>query len=273
MKKEGLIKSNAYSLWLNDLDANSGSILFGGVNTAKFHGNLASLPIQQINGMHARFTVTLTGLSMDVGSNPQPFDSPMLPTPVLLDSGSSLTYLPAEITNTIFEEVGVSYNSQHGVAYIPCNTPVDQNHGFNFTFSGPSIFVGMEEMIVNFPTGRRPTYPNGDPACIFGISPAGPGGAVLGDTFLRSAYVVFDLENNEISIAKTNFNATESNIVEIGTGKDSVPDATGVAHPVTTVIAPTGDSHLNPSGSGAVSNNVPVLLAGCVAVLGFLLGI
>ena len=32
----GHIKSNAYSLWLNDLDASTGAILFGGVNTAKY---------------------------------------------------------------------------------------------------------------------------------------------------------------------------------------------------------------------------------------------
>jgi hypothetical protein len=40
MVADGLIQSNAYSLWLNDLDANTGSILFGGVDTAKYTAHL-----------------------------------------------------------------------------------------------------------------------------------------------------------------------------------------------------------------------------------------
>jgi hypothetical protein len=65
---------------------------------------------------------------------------------------------------------------------------------------------------------------------------------VLGDTFLRSAYVVYDLQNHEISLAATNFNATSSNILTI-TKESGVPDAKGVANPAT----PTGTV----SGGGA----------------------
>lgn len=60
-----------------------------------------------------------------------------------------------------------------------------------------------------------------------------------GDTFLRSAYVVYDLDNEEISLANTLFNVTESKILEIGTGKNSVPDATGALSAVT--VAPSGE--------------------------------
>jgi hypothetical protein len=49
MVADGLINSNAYSLWLNDLDANTGSILFGGVDSDKYTGDLETLPIQKIN--------------------------------------------------------------------------------------------------------------------------------------------------------------------------------------------------------------------------------
>ena len=49
---------------------------------------------------------------------------------------------------------------------------------------------------------------------------------VLGDTFLRSAYVVYHLGNDQISLAPTVFNATGSDIREINNGTDGVPDAT-----------------------------------------------
>lgn len=258
MKNDGLIQSTAYSLWLNDLDASTGSILFGGVNTGKFHGDLFSLPVQKVQGSYSAFVVTLTGLSMSVNSESQPFDSSSLPTPVLLDSGSSLTYLPNDIAATIFDELGVMFNSRQGIGYVPCNMAIGEGSGFNFTFSGPSISVGLDEMIINTgsdSSGSQPQFSDGEPACIFGIAPSSSSLSVLGDSFLRSAYVVFDLENNEISMAKTNFNSTENNIIEITKGEDGVPDATGVANPVTTVTGPTGGAHLDATGTGTVTGS------------------
>ena len=63
---------------------------------------------------------------------------------------------------------------------------------------------------------------------------------MLGDTFLRSAYVVYDLDNNQISIAPTNFNATSSNIREITTGTNAVPDSTIVPNAVSSIPVVTG---------------------------------
>jgi hypothetical protein len=37
----------------------------------------------------------------------------------------------------------------------------------------------------------------------------------LGDTFLRSAYVVYDLTNDRVAMAQSLMNATRSNVVEI----------------------------------------------------------
>lgn len=42
-----LIKSDAYSLWLDDLEANTWSIIFGGVDTDKYTGQFQTLPIQR----------------------------------------------------------------------------------------------------------------------------------------------------------------------------------------------------------------------------------
>lgn len=61
--------------------------------------------------------------------------------------------------------------------------------------------------------------------------------------------MVYDLDNEEISLANTQYNATESNILEIGTGAKSVPDATGVVSAVTAV----------PSGNGDRVNSTPYI--------------
>lgn len=63
---------------------------------------------------------------------------------------------------------------------------------------------------------------------------------MLGDTFLRSAYVVYDLANNAISLAPTNFNATASTVLEIAAGANGVPDASGVPGAVASASVTSG---------------------------------
>lgn len=250
MVDAGLINSNAYSLWLNDLDANTGSILFGGVDSDKYHGDLQTLPIQRVDGEYAEFLITLTGVAYEKGSNDKTYNSSDLPAAVLLDSGSSLTYLPDSIVEDIYNDVGVTYDTASEAGYVPCSYMNDDKN-FTFTFSSPSISVSMSEMVLEAGTGS--TYSDGTPACVFGIAPAGTSTVVLGDTFLRSAYVVYDIANNEISLAQTNFNSTSQNIQEIGTGSSSVPGATAVSNPVTSVVGAGTDATAVISG-GAVAS-------------------
>ncbi|EPE27997.1 Acid protease [Glarea lozoyensis ATCC 20868] len=225
---DGAIASNAYSLWLNDLDASTGNILFGGVDTEKFEGELTTLPIQAQSGVFAEFLVTLTAISLGgtvIARNQA--------QAVLLDSGSSLTYLPDAIAEAIFEQVGAQYDSTQETAFVPCSI-ASNSTTLDFTFSGTTIRVAMDELVIQVTStnGRPLTFSDGTRACVFGVAPAGSSTAVLGDTFIRSAYLVYDLANNEISIAQTTFNATATNVLEITTGSDSVPSATAVTNPV-----------------------------------------
>ena len=226
MATAGSISRNAYSLWLNDLDANRGSILFGGVDKERYIGNLQTLPIQPNRGVYSEFLITLTSLKL--GGEAIADDQAVA---VLLDSGSSLTYLPNTMVETIYKRLNAQFDATSSAAYVPCAL-ANKNETLDFTFSSPTISVEMNELVLDLvTTGGRPTFANGEPACLFGISPAGSGTVVLGDTFLRSAYVVYDLDNNRISLAQTNFNTTKSNVQEIPTGS-ALPDATFVADSV-----------------------------------------
>lgn len=235
MVQQGLINTNAYSLWLNDLDANTGSILFGGVNSDKYHGSLSSLPIIQTEGVYSAFYIALTSVGMDgttdsFGSN--------LDTAVLLDSGSSLIYLPDNVTSAIYTKLGVTYDSNEGAAVIDCSRAND-NTTIDFTFSSPTISVPMNELVLPI------SETNGVETCILGIAPADGSSCVLGDTFLRSAYVVYDLQSNKIALAQTNFNSTTDNIQEITNSTSTssgIPDATGVANAVTSVSTAVASS-------------------------------
>lgn len=245
----GLIQSSAYSLWLNDLDANQGSILFGGVDTAKYHGDLETLPVQKIYGQYSAFYIALTSVSVTNSSGTSKFSSNSLPSAALLDSGSSLTYLPNDIVSDIYQALDVTWESSQQTAYLPCSI-AKEDYKISYTFSSPTINVAISELILD---ATDATFSNGEQACVFGVNPSGGSSSLLGDTFLRSAYVVYDIDNNEISLANTNFNTKSSNVVEIGTGDDAVPGATAVSNPVTTVAVGTGGARIGGSGGSSTS--------------------
>jgi len=262
----GLIHSNAYSLWLDDLEASTGTILFGGVDTDKYHGQLQTLPIQKVFNDYAEFIITLSSMSLSIqGKNTSMTVN--LPTTVILDSGSSLTYLPNELTSAIYDALHVEYNSREAAAYASCSL-ANEEITLDFTFTTPTISVPISELIINGDTsdstarqnpdpqdsGSSSDFGNGIEQCIFGIAPSEGSTAVLGDTFLRSAYVVYDLANNEISLAQTNSNATDSHVLEIGTGTASVPDATPVVSAIQAQASQTGGARIAAvSGTGVGS--------------------
>ncbi|KKY15244.1 putative aspartic-type endopeptidase [Phaeomoniella chlamydospora] len=251
----GFINVAAYSLWLNDLDSSTGSILFGGVNAGKYTGELQSLPILQESGVYAEFYITLTNISYKTSSDDSSTSVDTdLPAAVLLDSGSSLSYLPDSLVSEIYDAVGAEYSSQSGEAFAPCSL-ASSGGSINFTFTDPSIEVSFDELLfdVTDSRGNALTFNDGTEACVFGISPSGSSLGVLGDTFLRSAYVVYDLENNEISLAQTDFNSTENEIKEITSGSSGVPGATYVTNAVTTLAAATGAAVNGGSDSSGTS--------------------
>jgi hypothetical protein len=256
----GDINTNAYSLWLNDLDASTGSILFGGVDTDKYTGTLSKLPIIAEQGVYSEFIIALTGLGSN-GDEGSIFKNEAVP--VLLDSGSSLMYLPDNVAKSLYSTYSAQYDSSQGAAFVDCDL-ANQEGSLEFTFSGPTISVPLNELVI------VAGYSRGIPVCIFGVGLAGDSTSVLGDTFLRSAYVVYDLDNNQIALAQTNFNATSSAVSEIATGTDGVPNATGVANAVSTVAVATGGGRIsgpsiNPSaGSPAASStgaSAPIMTA------------
>lgn len=229
MEQEGLINSIAYSLWLNDLDANTGNILFGGIDTAKFTGPLIKVAVIPDDDSYTHFQVPLTSIEATSPTGTDVLTSSEGPTNVVLDSGTTLTYLPNDITSKIWEEVGAEYQSTFGMAVLPCSHARHPGH-FSFGFAGPNgplINITMDELVVDLTNGDPPQFNSGPYAgelvCEFGIQNYSTGPFVLGNTFLRSTYIVYDLENHEIGIAATNFNSTDSEIVAFESKGAQIP--------------------------------------------------
>ncbi|KAF2672112.1 acid protease [Microthyrium microscopicum] len=231
-KASGAINTRAYSLWLNSKENGKGTILFGGVDTAKYSGDLVSLPIQPDarTGTVMSFTVALDNFNVMGANSQNQYSKSNLSLPVILDSGTTLTYLPDSMANDLYTGVGATVSTTYGVV-VPCDL---QNSAatFNFGFgnpNGPVITAPIAQFVLPFPADiPAPTFRStGKVACRWGIQAAANRPILFGDTFLRGAYVVYNLDNNEIGLANAIVNATTSNVKEI-TAKQ-IPGITSTA--------------------------------------------
>ncbi|KAJ5194688.1 uncharacterized protein N7498_008126 [Penicillium cinerascens] len=243
----GAIKSAAYSLWLNKFDG-TGNLLFGGVNKARYQGELQTVPVLPLYGKYYSLAIALTDISVKSTHGTKSYATG-LPLAVSLDNGTPFILLPKELVDPIYKEVGAGYSSTAQAAYIPCNMAT-ADYNMTFSFSGATVTVPISELV--FADETEHGFPDGD--CIFGLSPSQAGVNLMGDVFLRGAYVVYDLANNEISLANTNYDGGDDDILEIGTGSAAVPNATLMPSPVTSATGNGASEATATSGSpGPVS--------------------
>lgn len=211
LKKQGIINKTAYSLYLNSIDANSGSVLFGAYDTAKFEGDLQTLSLVNIDDSGSKtdspvaFFVDLDKISSSDG------ELTSKSYPALLDSGTTLIYAPTDVYKEISGKYG-TYNSEVGGNIIACNAKGDP---FSFSFKGKDISVPFADTLFKLTMNDGSTYQvNGEDQCIVGFMDSQSEYYILGDGFLRSAYVYYDLDANTVGIAQAKF-TSESNIVVV----------------------------------------------------------
>ncbi|KAF3765991.1 acid protease [Cryphonectria parasitica EP155] len=274
---DGIINTMAYSLWLDDLDASSGSILFGAIDRSKYVGDLTIVDFWPETGYDIifRFLVMLSGVTAVSDSGSDALGSSSFPFTALLDSGTSGTFLPDDLALEILEEVGGTYYEADGTTWVPCDL-VNSTGYYSFEFGGgpARVNVSMSDLVF---LDLRAEMDN--TLCEFGIVPMGnvSTSVILGDTFLRSAYVVYDLANNQAAIAQTNFHAKpeHSDIVTFASLSATVPcatlapghgNSTGAKGAVTTTLAsfsaaagfsdvPTASAYSVASSSGSSSDH------------------
>ncbi|KAI0124707.1 aspartic peptidase domain-containing protein [Xylariales sp. AK1849] len=265
-KSEGLIAAKAYSLYLNDYDSSTGTILFGGIDTEKFIGNLIGVPVQpdSQSGVYSSFTVALSSVSLNANGSTSSLLQKAIPA--ILDSGTTLTYLPSSAATELYTKLDAYDDTQgraaSGLVYVDCKY-LGRNISFDFQFGGtdgPVIAVPIDEMIFNNVDEYQDLgldLPSDLPftdACTLGLM-SSEDYYLLGDTFLRSAYVVYDLDNNEVALAQANLNSTQTNIVEISASASQIPEATGVASQVSVTQTATG----LPGKSGSSGTSIPTV--------------
>ncbi|KAK4194296.1 aspartic peptidase domain-containing protein [Triangularia verruculosa] len=235
---QGHIRSRAWSLDVKGFASQSGSVIFGGIDTNKFSGELTKLPIvpaaQSPDGW-TRYWIRLDGLSVNKadGSVVDAWAKPDggAGQPFVIDSGASLTALPSSIYNQFVAAFPSATANDDGTLVIDCPTE-GEGGSVNFIFAGKVINVPFTDFVSRVPDTNT---------CLLGVyEDSFP---VLGANFLRAAYVVFDQDNRSIHLAQSADCGAQS-LVAIGIGANAVPLVTGacpapVTSPTTTETSTT----------------------------------
>ena len=215
------------------------------------------LAIVPENGTYQDLLVTLSGITINQTGVNTPITSSSLPTPILLDSGTSLLVLPSDI----YHEFASVFNAvrDSGDLSVDCAYQTTQPKGyvtFNFgdSSSTAAINVPFDELILSIPGDSK--------NCMLGIQEATDNGYILGDVFLRSAYVIYDLTHNQIGLAQANFESSTSTLVEFQATDSGIPTLTGqtsgtTAEPSSTTTEPGSTTTEPGSKSGAVVTVAP----------------
>ncbi|GAB1320916.1 Aspartic peptidase domain-containing protein [Madurella fahalii] len=232
---QGIIHSRAFSLDLRGLGSSSGAVIFGGIDTKKYAGELVRLPIvpagESPDGMTG-YWVHLDGVIVNQADGTvvnvyqkQDGENGQVVRP---DSGSPLSALPTAIFVKFMAAFpSAEYIPNPDLYSVDC-FDLGQGGSVDFTFAGKVINVPYHDFVLNVPDSD---------GCMLGAYE--DSFAVLGDTFLRAAYVVFDWDNRSIYLAQSE--ECGSNLVAIGKDPDAVPSITGECSPRATssTSAPT----------------------------------
>ncbi|PVH17114.1 uncharacterized protein CXQ87_004675 [Candidozyma duobushaemuli] len=187
LKKAGVTPKASYSLFLGSREAKKGSIVFGGIDTEKYEGELTKYPVEGSRGL------ALNLKSAEVAGETHDLD-----IEILLDSGTSLNLWPQEIVDAIAKQL--DGKPIQGLYLVECEQPSDKY--VSFDFGQNKIKISYQDLVWS-----------SEGLCLLGVRPSSNNTHIFGDVFLRSAYVYYDLSEHEISIAQAKY-TNSSNIIE-----------------------------------------------------------
>ncbi|KAI0517040.1 aspartic peptidase domain-containing protein [Xylaria bambusicola] len=226
---KGLAKTKMFSMDLGNQISPGGAVVgelvFGGVDTNKYSGLLKKVRTDP-GDPHYRVTLNSLAHRPPGSTKSTPFIDSNLPVSVIIDSGTTLSLLPEPVVEKIAAQFPGAQPDGAGGYKIDCSyQSLDGSVDFSFfSESGPvTINVVYRDFIWNS---------GGD--CFLGVWSSNELGLwILGDTFLRGAYIAFDQTNNALFMSNyVSCGDGQSNLVTVPAGPNEaakIPGACNVA--------------------------------------------
>ena len=176
---QGLISSPVFGVFLGKSSrGGGGEYIFGGYDSSKFTGSLKTVPIDNSDGY---WGITVGSLSAGGSTVARSFSG-------ILDTGTTLLLLTDSVADAVARAYGATANSD-GTYTISCNT--NNFSPLVFTINGATFQVPASDLV----------YEQNGSRCYASFAKAGLSFAILGDTFLKNNYVVFNQKVPQVQIA------------------------------------------------------------------------
>lgn len=189
---------------------------FGGENAGKYENRLAEVPLNlSPDGSVSEWNVNLTGVERYYGRRQEKVSKRLTEedysTDFTLDTGSPNMYVPTVLYESIVDGLNAT-EIINGAPYVPCSLRSMRAGYLTFEFAmrkrGEIAKIRVPYSEIIYPPGFPVTVPlvgdrNGEELCYFGIVPTDGPVRLLGATFLRSAYVVFEADKKELRLAQS----------------------------------------------------------------------
>ncbi|KAK4178987.1 aspartic peptidase domain-containing protein [Triangularia setosa] len=194
MVSQKMISAPIFSLGLGGDGDGFSEIIFGGVNRWKFAGPLVPVsiwpPVRDQDPRWVQYWVNVTSVGLTTPNEAGKLYTPRegFAMPTLIDTGSTLSYIREDLVAVIGQQFNAEIDLQ-GNYFVDCkyrDMPGTVDFGFN---NGAMVInVRYKDFIYQLYPGR----------CMLGVQPADYGSTnyVLGDTFIRGAYLVFDQQSD-----------------------------------------------------------------------------
>ncbi|KAI0475093.1 aspartic peptidase domain-containing protein [Xylariaceae sp. FL0804] len=247
----------------------TGELVFGGVDTHKYSGYLGKVSTDPSD---PHYKVSLTSIAVrqpgassatplstspsSASSGTDPSATAGLPLAVVVDSGTTLSLLPEDMVAALAAQFPGAASDDRGGYTVDCGFR-SQDGVVEFGFAG-GLNIGVR--YADF------VWDSGNNQCFLGAWYSGDVGAwILGDTFLRGAYVTFDQDNNALYMAEYTPCGDSSHLVPVPAGPDAasrIPGSCrddrrrpgpGAGHPDHMSAVPADRAAASPSSSAPAS--------------------
>ncbi|KAJ7153545.1 acid protease [Mycena crocata] len=181
--KDGTVKSNQFGFFLA---SNDSELYLGGTNSDRFSGDVEYHDVDSSTGFWQ-----IPNASIKVGGSTA-VDS----FETIIDSGTTIMYGPPAVVKEVYAQVNGSalFDSGNGFYSFPCKSPPEMAFnwgGSDWTIPAKNINLGTTE--------------EGSDLCVGALAgqDLGLGNDVwlLGDSFMKSAYSVFDFDREAVGFA------------------------------------------------------------------------
>ena len=182
--------------------------MIGGTDPKLYEGNLTFVNVTQDRYWEVPFNGIKIGNRTIMGGSSGSSVGTSQNSTAIIDTGTTLIIMPPSMSHAIHMAIpGAEYNNTYGWN-VPCkqrfqtnnsstNAATDDSNQVIFRLGDHQFPIAYSDLI------REKTSPGNDTQCFSGIAEAPIPMVIIGDTFLRSYYSVFDYDNRRVGFAKS----------------------------------------------------------------------